>query len=173
MANFQLNIGDKIGFATLAADVDGKDQINFFPVARITHRDGERAYHYRFPNGEMSSAAIRQSDLRFHAVELQSAVPPKMICLNSRKAEFKAALRRGLSSEMEVFSDFDKDAFVIVNRTNETEYRVSFTTRGGSAFSFCSCPDFEFRRHVCKHIAEVLQETFFGVVEAFGATIEG
>ena len=172
MSNIQLNIGDKIGFAQLASNVDGADAINFYPVVEVTTRDGERAYKYQFPNGEKSSAAITQSALQYHPVELQPSGNPKMICLNNRKDEFRAAMKRGLSSEMDVYNDFERDAFVVVNRTNATEYRVSLEMRGGSAFAVCGCGDFQFRRHVCKHIGEVLTETFFGVVESFGANFE-
>ena len=174
MQNIELNIGDKIGFVNLAGNIDATDNVNFFPVVEVTTRDGERAYKYEFPNGEVSRAAIRQSDLAYHSVELQQPTDPKMICLNSRKEEFKSALKRGLENDLQVYPDFEKDAFVVVNRTNNTEYKVRFETcAGAKLFTVCSCKDFEYRKHLCKHIAEVLQDAFFGVVESFGVVLQG
>lgn len=154
--NLQLNIGDKIGFVILASGIDEQDKTVFFPVAQITERDGERAYLVQFPDGEISRAAIRQSDLANRAVQIEPRVSPKMICLSERKAEFVEALERGKNSKFEVYADWDRDAFVVVNRDNKKEYRVKLETHAGQLFAECECPDFTYRRRICKHQSEVL-----------------
>lgn len=160
--NTQLNIGDRIGFVTLSGNADSLDNVTYFPVVEICQRDGERAYRYQYPDGEISRSAIRQSQLSSHVIKIELA-NPKMICLHDRdRAELKSALKRGFENEFEVFGDWDKDSFVIVNKTNGTEYQVKLETRGGKTFAECGCKDFTYRRHVCKHIAEVLQFTLFG-----------
>ncbi|HEX8289807.1 MAG TPA: SWIM zinc finger family protein [Pyrinomonadaceae bacterium] len=161
--NTQLNIGDKIGFVTLSNDTDGADKVIFFSICEVTTRDGERAYRYQYPDGEISRSAIRESEVfSSHVIKIER-MNPKMICLHDRdRSEIKAALKRGFENEFEVFADWDRDSFVIVNHTNQTEYRVKLTTSGGRTFSECSCKDFIYRKHVCKHIAEVLQFTLFG-----------
>ena len=158
----ELKIGDKIGFVILAQDVDENDRVIFFPVVEVTTRDGETAYKYEFPDGKISSSAIRHSDLASHVVQIEPTVSPKMICLSERKTEFVEALERGKNSNLEVYADWDKDSFVVVNRDNRFEYPVRLEASGGKIFSQCSCPDFQYRRRVCKHISAVLLESFFG-----------
>lgn len=159
----QLNIGDKIGFALQANGIDSNDQILFFPVVSVTTRDGERAYHYEFPNGEISRAAIRESDLAGHALQIEAQVSQKMICLGERKSEFTEALNRGKDNRFEVYSDWDKDAFVVVNQDNGAEYRVRLETSRGKLYGECECPDFVYRKRICKHVGEVLTNALFGV----------
>lgn len=159
--NIQLNIGDKIGFVRLAADVDGADIVTFYPVAEICERDGERAYRYEFPNGEKSSAAVRSSDLASHVIRFERLPGDAMICLSDRRDEFKAALKRSFENDLEVFADWDRDSFVVVNKTKKTEYPVKLETINGLVYASCGCKDFEYRRHVCKHIAETLSYTMF------------
>jgi hypothetical protein len=152
----ELNIGDKIGFVIQANGIDENDRVIFFPVVEVTTRDGERAYRYQFPDGSTSMAAIRQSDLASHAVQIEPQVSPKMICLSERKAEFTEALNRGKDNRFEVFADWDRDAFVVVNLDNKAEYRVKLETHREQLFASCDCPDFTFRKRICKHASEVL-----------------
>ncbi len=171
-ANFKLKIGDKIGFVILAQGIDDNDKTLFFPVCEITTRDGETAYRYMYPDGEISSAAIRQSDLSSHVIKIHkttvetiqpSAATDKMICISERRSEFVEALNRGKNSDLEVYADWDKDAFVVVNRDNGAEYRVSLETRDGGLLGECQCKDFTYRKRICKHLSEVLANALFTV----------
>lgn len=159
--NQQLNIGDKIGFVILANGIDEADETVFLPVVEVTTRDGERAYKYEFPDGTISSAAIRQSDLASHAVQIEAQVSGKMICLSERKTEFVEALNRGKDNRFEVYADWDRDAFVVVNLDKQIEYRVKLETHKAKLFAECVCPDFTYRKRVCKHISEVLANALF------------
>ncbi len=85
----------------------------------------------------------------------------KMICIAERRAEFSDALVRGKNSDLEVYSDWDKDAFVVVNNDNNAEYRVHLEARSGQLFGDCECKDFQFRRRLCKHISAVLVDCVF------------
>lgn len=172
--NIQLKIGDEIGFVSHAGDVDSTDQIIFFPVVKIIIRGGENAYFYQYPDGEMNRSAIRQSALSSHVVRvnqktviqpLQTAAPKpaEMICLSSRKKEFVEAMSRADNSDLEVFADWERDSFVVVNHGNGKEYRVELDSNDGRAFAQCDCPDFVYRSRICKHISSVLADTVFGV----------
>lgn len=88
--------------------------------------------------------------------------PDSMICVSSRRSEFTEALGRGKDNSFEVFADWEKDAFVVVNRTNKTEYKVILETRENRLFGKCSCPDFKYRKRTCKHLGEVLVDALFG-----------
>lgn len=159
----ELNIGDKIGFTIPAQDVDSNDKTLFFSVIEITERDGERAYKYEFPDGSISSSAIRQSQLVGHALEIQPRIDSKMLCLTERRNEFREALERGKDNHFEVYSDWDRDAYVVVNQDNKAEYRVKLQTHDGKVHCLCECPDFTYRRRICKHIGEVLTNALFTV----------
>lgn len=159
--NIQLNIGDKIGFVLPAQDRDEQDKIIFFPVVEITEKDGERAYRYEFPDGTTSYSAIRQSDLAGHVLQIEPQVSQKMICLSERRGEFVEALQRGKDNRFEVYADWDKDAFVVVNLDNKAEYRVRLESSRGKLYADCECPDFEYRKRTCKHISEVLTSAMF------------
>jgi len=169
--NLQLNIGDEIGFVTLGQSADDADKVIFFPVAEITKRDGETAYRYMYPDGEISASAIRQSQLSNHVVKvrrttietIEPQVSDKMICISERRTEFVEALNRGKNSDLEVYADWDKDAFVVVNNDKAAEYRVKLETRNNKIFGECECKDFEFRKRTCKHISAVLVDAFFTV----------
>lgn len=87
-----------------------------------------------------------------------------MICLNDRKDEFRAALHRAENSDLTVFPDFERDGFVVVNSDTNGEYRVKLHSENGSVGASCTCPDFQNRSRVCKHISEVLADTFFGAL---------
>lgn len=164
--NIKLNIGDKIGFAILANDIDGSDETLFFPVVEICEVEGERAYRYQYPDGEISRSAIRQSHLVGHPLQIASeeliAVNSKMICLSEQKGEFREALQRSKNSRFEVYQDWERDSFVVINKDNGSkEYRVNLETRREQLFGECDCGDFNFRRRVCKHLSEVLTFTLF------------
>lgn len=168
--NIQLEIGDEIGFVQLKNDIDSVDEVIFFPVVEITSRDGERAYRYLYPDGQVSSAAIPQSRLSAYVIRINRNVvigkekaANLQICLSERKAEFKEALKRGLDTDFVVYAGWDKDTFFVRNEEKNTEYRVEFETVEGRVFAECECKDFIFRKRVCKHIAAVLQETIFGI----------
>lgn len=88
----------------------------------------------------------------------------EMLCLNDRKDEFRAALRRAEQSDLEVFPDYERDAFVVVNKSNDSEYRVSIEASNGSVFGKCACADFKYKKRVCKHLSSVLADTFFGAL---------
>lgn len=159
--NNQLNIGDKIGFVRLANGIDESDSVNFYPIVEITERDGERAYLYAYPDGTVSRAAICHSWLSSHLYRIER-INSRMICLSDRSpSEIKAALKRGFENDLEVYADWDRDHFVVVNKTKNTEYRVRLETIAGKVFAECSCPDFKYRKNFCKHQAEVLQFTLF------------
>ena len=107
----------------------------------MTPPDGERAYHYEFPNGEIFRAAIRQSDLASHVVQIEAQISPKMICLSERRDEFREALRCGKDNRFDVYADWNTDAFV-VNQDNKAEYRVKLETHQKQLFVECEYPDF-------------------------------
>ncbi len=164
----QLNIGDEIGFVTLGTTADDADKVIFFPVAEITRRDGQRAYRYMYPDGEISSAAIRESELSSHVVKIRQTtietnrpVADRMLNLSERRTEFVEALNRGKNSNLVIFNDFEKDAFAVVNRDNRAEYQVHLKTVGGNLHADCDCPDFIYRKRVCKHIGGVLVDALF------------
>lgn len=167
--SIQLNIGDEIGFVSLASNIDSADKVIFFPVAEITTRDGERAYFYQYPDGEISRSAIRQSQLSSHVIRVNRKVEikpekPEMICLTERKKEFFEATQRADNSDLEVYVDFEPESYVVVNKDNGKEYRIKLKTAGGQSFADCECEDFTFRRRICKHISAVLTETLFGIL---------
>ena len=159
----ELKIGDKIGFVIQASGIDENDKVVFFPVVEVTERDGETAYRYEFPDGSRSSSAIRHSDLASHVVQIEPRVSPKMICLSERRSEFTEALQRGKDNRFEVYADWDKDAFVVVNQDNGAEYRVKLDSNKKQLFAECECPDFTYRKRICKHIGEVLTNALFRV----------
>jgi hypothetical protein len=158
-----LKIGDKIGFVVLASGIDDTDKNLFFPVVEITERDNEPAYKVEFPDGTISSAAIRQSDLANRAVQIEPVGTPDMLCISERRAEFVEALERGKSSNLEVFPDWERDSFVVVNHDKGNEYRVNMQSVNSQVFAECECPDYEFRKRVCKHIGAVLVDTVLTV----------
>jgi len=168
----KLEIGDEIGFVTLAQNVDENDRVVFFPVVEVTSRDGERAYRYQYPDGNISGVAIKESNLDNYTIKIHRCeviapqvenVPNLAICLNDRKDEFKSALKRGAEENLEVFAGWDRDTFHVVNKTNGSDYRVEFETVDGRIYAECECKDFIFRKRVCKHISATLQEQFFGI----------
>lgn len=171
--NIQLEIGDEIGFVQLKNDIDSIDEILFFPIVEISLIDGEKAYRYMYPDGEISRTAVRQSQLKHRIIRInrymETAAPTKgnspnlAICLSDRKDEFKAALKRALDNEFTVYAGWDRDTFFARNESNGNEYRVEFETIDGKTFAECECKDFYYRKRICKHIAGVLQETIFGI----------
>lgn len=162
--NIKLNIGDDIGFVILASSADSNDRTVFFPVAEICDSNGERAYRYQYPDGELSHGVIRQSELVGHSVRINNISEPEttMLCLSERQDEFISALARAKNSNLSVYADFERDNFVVVNTDNKSEYRVRLESKHGQFYAECGCPDFIHRKRVCKHISSVLTETVFG-----------
>ncbi|MBS3915571.1 MAG: SWIM zinc finger family protein [Bacteroidetes bacterium] len=176
----KLEIGDEIGFVTLAQNVDDKDRVVFFPVVEVTTRDGERAYRYLYPDGQVSASAIKESNLDNYTIKIHRCeviapqvenVPNLAICLNDRKDEFRGALKRGMDNDLQVSDGWDKDSFFVTNRTNKSEYRVEFEAVDGRVYADCECADALYRKRICKHIAAVLEDNFFGVVESMGVEL--
>ena len=159
--NLNLKIGDKIGFVFLAQDIDDNDKTLFFPVVSITERDGETAYLVEYPDGTISRSAIRQSELAHRAVQIEPIGTPDMLCISERKDEFVASLERGQSSNLEVFPDWERDAFHVKNHDKKNEYRVNLETYKGLLYGECSCPDYFFRKRICKHIVAVMMDSMF------------
>ncbi|MET0752590.1 MAG: SWIM zinc finger family protein [Pyrinomonadaceae bacterium] len=93
----------------------------------------------------------------------EKALDTMLICLNDREREFIEALARADKNNLEVFHDFEKDSFVVVNHDNGKEYRVVLKTIKGKVFASCECSDFIKRNRLCKHQAEVLRDTFSDV----------
>ncbi|MCD9188284.1 MAG: SWIM zinc finger domain-containing protein [Pyrinomonadaceae bacterium] len=80
------------------------------------------------------------------------------ICINERLDDFFAAVERGANSDLQVFGDWERNAFVVVNRANRHEYRIKIRHADGNLFASCQCADFNRRNRICKHIAVVLRE---------------
>jgi hypothetical protein len=166
--NIQLEIGDEIGFVILANDVDENDKIIYCRITEITERDGERAFLYQYPDGEISCAPLHSSRVKYFRLTRAAVVktehaPNLAICLSQRKDEFKKALRRANENEFDVYAGWDRDTFFVVNKDKNSEYRVEFETIDSKCFVECECKDFIFRKRICKHIAAALQETMFGI----------
>lgn len=159
--NLFLKVGDKIGFTFMASEVDADDKTLFFPVCQITTRDNERAYLVEFPDGTVSKSAIRQSDLANRAVQIAPVGTPDMVCISDRKDEFVSALERGKKSNLEVFPYWERDTFVVKNHDNKKEYHVNFQNADSKIFAECTCPDYEFKKRLCKHIGAVLVTSIF------------
>lgn len=164
--NIQLNIGDEIGFVIIKRDIDSVDETVYFPVVEITTRDNERAYRYMYPDGNISASAIRQSELKYHSLRINSQVQGKaeMLCLSNRKTEFLEAVSRGENSRLEVFNAWERDSFHVKNHDNGKEYRVNLKSNDGKVFADCECADYIYRNRVCKHIGAVLTDSIFGVL---------
>jgi hypothetical protein len=178
----KLEVGDQIGFVQLAQDIDSNDKVVFFPVVELTTRDGERAYRYQYPDGNISASAIKESSLDNYTIKIHRCeviapqpktqnVPNLSICLSDRKDEFRAALKRGMDNDLQVSDGWDKDSFFVTNRTNNSEYRVEFEAVDGRVYADCECPDALYRKRICKHVAAVLENKFFGVVESMGVEL--
>jgi hypothetical protein len=170
--NIQLEIGDEIGFVILAGDIDSTDETIWFPVVEITTKEGERAYRYMYPDGEVSRSAIKQSELKYKSLRIHSqavvaaALQPnkaEMICVNDRTKEHLEALARGENSKLEVFNDWDRNSFAVKNHTTRKEYNVNFLCEGKQVFASCECADFTYRHRVCKHISAVLHDALLGM----------
>lgn len=169
--NLQLNIGDELGFVQLKNNIDSVDEVIFFPIVEITLKDGETAYRYMYPDGNISASYVRQSELKHRIIRINSDIEitiesenePDMLCITDRKAEFIEALNRAEKSDLEVFADWEKDSFVVKNYTNDNEYRVNLDSANGKLFAECECKDYEFRKRICKHISAVLTDAMFGL----------
>ena len=128
----------------------------------INHPTGHNIYAHKVSGDPMERARNVIAMDCGAAPEVISQPADKMICLSDRRVEFCEALLRGKNSRLEVYADWDKDAFVVVNGDNKNEYRVHLESRHeGKLFAECECPDFEFRKRACKHISEVLVFALF------------
>jgi hypothetical protein len=85
----------------------------------------------------------------------------EMVSLSGRKLEFKEAAERADKSELYVFCD-SPDRFGVVNGETKQHYRVNLKTIEANIYADCECPDFTYRKRVCKHIAAVISEVLFG-----------
>jgi hypothetical protein len=128
----------------------------------INHPDGHNIYAHRVAGDAMERAKVIIAANTLIASD-EPAKDDRMICINVRRAEFSDAIVRGKNSRLEVFEDWDKDAFVVVNSDNKAEYRVHLESRDGQLFCSCECPDFFYRKRVCKHVGEVLTHCLFSV----------
>ena len=124
---------------------------------------GNQIYAHRVSGDPMERAREVISRFAPAAVEERQAEKGEMICLGEQKAEFVKALARAANFEFEVFPDWDRDSFVVVNKTSKTEYRVRLVTVKGKSFASCGCKDYFHRTRVCKHIGEVLTFMALGV----------
>jgi hypothetical protein len=93
----------------------------------------------------------------------EKAAETLLICLNDREREFIEATSRAGKNNLEVFHDWEPDAFVVVNHDNHSEYKVILKTIKGKVFASCECKDFSSRSRVCKHISITLKITFGNV----------
>jgi len=135
----------------------------------INHPDGHNIYAHRVSGDPMERA---KQIIALEMPEVITAPADKMICLSDRNEEFKAAMKRGLENDLTVEPDFERDTFLVVNHTNQTDYRVKLETRAdGKIWGSCECRDFSFRRRICKHQSETLQDIFFGVTESLGVIL--
>lgn len=129
----------------------------------INDRDGVQIYAQKLTGDAMERA---KTIIAANTAVEEFTAPMKadrMICLNERKAEFTDAMNRGKNSDLEVYADWDRDAWVVVNRDNKAEYRVNLESRDNQLFGDCSCKDFFYRKRICKHIGEVLTDCLFSV----------
>lgn len=129
----------------------------------INNPAGENIYAHRVSGDTIARAKVIIAANLMNAEESEPAKTDRMICLNERRDEFTDALTRGKNSRLAVYADWDADAFVVVNHDNNAEYRVSLDNRDNRFFGSCECPDFTYRKRVCKHIGEVLTHCLFGV----------
>ena len=129
----------------------------------VNNPDGDTIYAHRVSGDALARAReVIASDMP-ETIEAPAPMVDRMICVSERKAEFREALNRGKDNKFEVFADWDKDAFVVVNQGNQAEYRVHLESRENQFFASCECPDFFYKKRLCKHIGCVLTEMLFSV----------
>ncbi len=103
---------------------------------------------------------------------------PLMICLNDRQIELTAAIARAEKSNLEVFPDFERDSFVVVNRENGNEYKTNLKAVEGKVLANCEkqggepCADFKYRNRICKHLGKTLQDFHCVILARFAAKAE-
>lgn len=87
--NIQLETGDEIGFVLLANDIDSNDKIIYCKIVEVTTRDGDRGFCYMFPDGEISSAAICEKDVKYYRITretpLKTENAPHSDCAERRR----------------------------------------------------------------------------------------
>lgn len=134
----------------------------------INNPNGDTIYAHKVSGGETGAMQRAREVIAQDApAPVAAAAAPqtadKMICLSNRRQEFTEALNRGKDNRFDVFADWDKDSFVVVNLDNQTEYRVKLETRNNFLHACCECPDFQYKKRICKHIGEVLTNALFSV----------
>lgn len=125
----------------------------------ITNAENVQIYAHRVSGDALARA---KEIIAGETVETPAPVENE-ICISDRKVEFFSAMVRGANSNLVVFNDFDRDAYVVGNRGNGNSYRVTLRTETGRIFGHCQCKDFEMRKRICKHLSEVLVATAFGL----------
>lgn len=128
----------------------------------INDPSGQNIYAHRVSGDAIERAKeIIGRETNF-ATTAAAPTADRMICLSDRKGEFAEALARAGKSDLEVFADWERDTFVVVNNDKANEYKVIFETRAdGKLYGDCECGDFTYRKRICKHIGEVLAESLF------------
>ena len=127
----------------------------------INNPEGDNIYAHKVSGDPMERAREVIAQNMPAAPTAAKVSANKMICLSNRRQEFTEALNRGKDNRFDVFADWDKDAFVVVNLGNRAEYRVKLETQNGALHASCECPDFGFKKRICKHIGEVLTNALF------------
>jgi hypothetical protein len=139
------------------------EQVYFEPrgevaFLRIFAKDGDGVS--RRVNYVLEDGIVKSTDVVVNLEEFKAE--SEMICLSDRKPEFVSALQRAEKSNLEIYEDFEHDTFVVVNRSNNHEYRVALQSKDGAVFAKCTCADFTNRKRICKHIGETLANRMFG-----------
>lgn len=119
----------------------------------------------RFPQDLAAAVEVEavKENLTAQTVEAE----PLMICLNDQQDEFKAALTRAGKSNLEVFQQFERDPFAVVNTDTKSEYKVHLKPVNEKALASCSCEDFNRRKRICKHIGRTLQDRLCDILAKF------
>lgn len=155
----ELETGER--FAKCGCSPEGVKCLHIEIVAEI-----DRA---RFPQDLAAAVEVETVELIDTNVGQSEAVEtePLMINLSDRQTEFKAALTRAGKSNLEVFQQFDRDSFVVVNTDSQSEYKVILKPAGGKALASCSCADFQNRSRICKHLGKTLQYCLCDILAHF------
>ncbi|HEY0429013.1 MAG TPA: SWIM zinc finger family protein [Pyrinomonadaceae bacterium] len=86
-----------------------------------------------------------------------------LICLNERQRELAEVMKHAGCDNLEIFSDWESDKFVVVNHDSQSEYRVTLKTIDLKKLASCGCKDFLYRNKICKHIGYTLRDALLGV----------
>jgi len=69
-----LHTGDEIGITNLADGIDDSDATNWYKVAEVTERDGQRAYIIEWSDGSRAMSAIRHSQLQHYTYSVRTNI---------------------------------------------------------------------------------------------------